>query len=72
MLRKQQIAENKDYIILLITKYRRTLMKKLCMVMLLVCLTLTAACGKPKAADNTIRLQGKIEAVLYTVKAPVD
>lgn len=42
------------------------------MVMLLVCLVLTAACSKPKAADNNIRLQGKTEAVLYTVKAPVD
>ena len=47
-------------------------MKKLCMLMLLVCLILTAACGKPKATDNTIRLQGRTEAVLYTVKAPVD
>ena len=47
-------------------------MKKLCMVMLLVCLILTAACGKPKAADHNIRLQGRTEAVLYTVKAPVD
>ena len=45
-------------------------MKKLCMVMLLVCLILTAACGKPKAADYNIRLQGRTEAVLYTVKAP--
>ena len=42
------------------------------MVMLLVCLILTAACGKPKAADHNIRLQGRTEAVLYTVKAPVD
>ena len=47
-------------------------MKKLCMVMLLVCLILTAACGKPEATDKNIRLQGRTEAVLYTVKAPVD
>ena len=45
-------------------------MKKLCL--LLVCLILTAACGKPRAADKTIHLQGRTEAVLYTVKAPVD
>ena len=56
----------------LITKHRRTLMKKLCMVILLVCLILTAACGKPEATDKNIRLQGRTEAVLYTVKAPVD
>ncbi|MBO6039176.1 MAG: HlyD family efflux transporter periplasmic adaptor subunit [Acidaminococcaceae bacterium] len=47
-------------------------MKKLCMVILLVCLILTAACGKPEATDKNIRLQGRTEAVLYTVKAPVD
>ena len=40
--------------------------------MLLVCLILTAACSKPKVTDKNIRLQGRIEAVLYTVKAPTD
>ena len=47
-------------------------MKKLCVVMLLVCLILTTACGKLKSKNNNIRLQGSTEAVLYTVKAPVD
>ena len=46
-------------------------MKKLCVVMLLVCLILTTACGKLKSKNNNIRLQGSTEAVLYTVKAPV-
>ena len=46
-------------------------MKRLCML-LLVCLILTAACGKPRTTEKTIRMQGKTEAVLYTVKAPVD
>ena len=47
-------------------------MKKLCVVMLLVCLILTTASGKLKSKNNNIRLQGSTEAVLYTVKAPVD
>ena len=56
----------------MITKYRSTLMKKLYMLVLLVCLFLTAACSSPRAEEKNIRLQGRTEAVLYTVKAPVD
>ena len=47
-------------------------MKKLCVLLLLACLILAAACSKPKTTEKNIRLQGKTEAVLYTVKAPVD
>lgn len=47
-------------------------MKKLCVLLLLACLILAAACSKPKTTEKSIRLQGKTEAVLYTVKAPVD
>ena len=47
-------------------------MKRICLLLLLVCLILTAACSKPKTTEKNIRLQGKTEAVLYTVKAPVD
>ena len=46
-------------------------MKRICML-LLVCLILTAACGNPRTTEKNIRLQGKTEAVLYTVRAPVD
>ena len=42
------------------------------MLLLLVCLILAAACSKPQTTEKNIRLQGKTEAVLYTVKAPVD
>ena len=47
-------------------------MKKLCVLLLAACLILAAACSKPKTTEKSIRLQGKTEAVLYTVKAPVD
>ena len=47
-------------------------MKKLCVLLLAACLILAAACSKPKTTEKNIRLQGKTEAVLYTVKAPVD
>lgn len=47
-------------------------MKKLCVLLLTACLILAAACSKPKTTEKNIRLQGKTEAVLYTVKAPVD
>ena len=47
-------------------------MKRICMLLLLVCLILAAACSKPQTTEKNIRLQGKTEAVLYTVKAPVD
>ena len=47
-------------------------MKKIAMLLLLFCLILTAACGKSRTTEKSIRLQGKTEAVLYTVKAPVD
>jgi HlyD family secretion protein len=47
-------------------------MKKIAMLLLLFCLILTAACSKPRTTEKSIRLQGKTEAVLYTVKAPVD
>ena len=47
-------------------------MKKLCMLLLLFCLILTAACNRTRATGKSIRLQGKTEAVLYTVHAPVD
>ena len=47
-------------------------MKKLCALLLVACLILAAACSKPKTTEKSIRLQGKTEAVLYTVKAPVD
>ena len=47
-------------------------MKKITMLLLLFCLILTAACSKPRTTEKSIRLQGKTEAVLYTVKAPVD
>ena len=47
-------------------------MKKI-FALLLFCLLFTAACSKPKQpAENEIRLQGKTEAVVYTVKAPVE
>lgn len=42
------------------------------MLLLLFCLILTTACSKPQTTEKTIRLQGKTEAVIYTVKAPVD
>lgn len=47
-------------------------MKKICSLLLLVCLLLATACSKPETTEKYIRLQGKTEAVLYTVKAPVD
>ena len=47
-------------------------MKKVCMLLLLACLILAAACSKPRTTEKNIRLQGKTEAVIYTVKAPVD
>ena len=47
-------------------------MRKICMLLLLFCLILTAACGKPRTIEKKVRLQGMTEAVLYTVKAPVD
>ena len=47
-------------------------MKKVCMLLLLFCLLVTAACSKPQTTEKSIRLKGKTEAVLYTVKAPVD
>jgi HlyD family secretion protein len=47
-------------------------MKKLYLLLLLFCLILTAACSNPRTTEKNIRLQGKTEAVLYTVKAPVD
>ena len=47
-------------------------MRKICMLLLLFCLILTAACGKPRTTEKKVRLQGMTEAVLYTVKAPVD
>ncbi|MBR4907712.1 MAG: hypothetical protein IKZ43_01725 [Acidaminococcaceae bacterium] len=47
-------------------------MKKFYLLLLLLCLILTAACGKPQTTEKNIRLQGKTEAVTYTVKAPVD
>ena len=47
-------------------------MKKICLLLLLVSLILATACSKPKTTEKNIRLQGKTEAVLYTVKAPVD
>ena len=47
-------------------------MKRICMLLLLLCLILAAACSKPQTTEKNIRLQGKTEAVLYTVKAPVD
>ena len=47
-------------------------MKKVCMLLLLFCLLFTAACSKPQTTEKSIRLKGKTEAVLYTVKAPVD
>ena len=47
-------------------------MKKIAMLLLLFCLILTAACSKSRTTEKNIRLQGKTEAVLYTVKAPVD
>ena len=47
-------------------------MKKIYLLLLLFCLILTAACSTPRTTENSIRLQGKTEAVLYTVKAPVD
>jgi len=47
-------------------------MKQICMLLLLVCLILAAACGKPRTTEKSIHLQGKTEAVLYTVRAPVD
>lgn len=54
------------------TDYRRNLMKIISMLLLLVCLILAAACSNPQTKEKSIRLQGKTEAVLYTVKAPVD
>ena len=47
-------------------------MKKILLLLLPVCLILAAACSKPDTTEKSIRLQGKTEAVLYTVKAPVD
>ena len=47
-------------------------MKRIYVLLLLFCLILTAACSKPQTSEKTIRLQGKTEAVIYTVKAPVD
>ena len=47
-------------------------MKKVCMLLLLFCLLVTAACSKPQTTEKSIRLKGKTEAVLYTVNAPVD
>ena len=47
-------------------------MKKVCTLLLLFCLLVTAACSKPQTTEKSIRLKGKTEAVLYTVKAPVD
>ena len=47
-------------------------MRKICMLLLLFCLILTVACGKPRTIEKKVRLQGMTEAVLYTVKAPVD
>ena len=47
-------------------------MKKIYLLLLLFCLILTASCSKPRTTEKSIRLQGKTEAVLYTVKAPVD
>ena len=47
-------------------------MKRICVLLLLASLILAAACSKPKTTEKSIRLQGKTEAVLYTVKAPVD
>ena len=47
-------------------------MKRSYILLLLLCLILTAACGKSRTNEKNIRLQGTTEAVLYTVKAPVD
>ena len=47
-------------------------MKRLYILLLLLCLILTAACGKSRTTEKNIRLQGTTEAVLYTVNAPVD
>lgn len=47
-------------------------MKKICMLLLLICLILTTACSKSQTTEKRISLQGKTEAVIYTVKAPVD
>ena len=47
-------------------------MKKVCTLLLLFCLLVTAACSKPQTTEKSIRLKGKTEAVLYTVNAPVD
>jgi len=47
-------------------------MKRIYLLLLLVCLILTAACGKPRTTEKNIQLQGKTEAVIYTVRAPVD
>ena len=47
-------------------------MKKLYITWLLFLLFITAACGTPKKTENISTLQGKTEAVYYTVKAPVD
>ena len=47
-------------------------MKKIWMLLSLLCIVMAAACSKPQTTEKNIRLQGKTEAVLYTVKAPVD
>ena len=47
-------------------------MKKLWMLLALLCIVMAAACSKPRTTENNVHLQGKTEAVLYTVKAPVD
>ena len=47
-------------------------MKRLYILLLLLCLILTAACGKSRTTEKNIRLQGTTEAVLYPVNAPVD
>ena len=47
-------------------------MKRSYILLLLLCLILTAACGKSRTTEKNIRLQGTTEAVLYTVNAPVD
>ena len=50
------------------------MMKKIYALLLLFCLVITAACGKQqsKPEKDTVRLQGKTEAVFHTVKAPVE
>ena len=50
------------------------MMKKIYALLLLFCLVITAACSKQqsKPEKDTVRLQGKTEAVFHTIKAPVE